>query len=144
MTSPPSFTFFSSYLLVFPLLVGFLFQEESWCSQLLPTFFSMVGLLWAMGVCAEPSLNRTLPGAYGISSLRDEVSTLPGGFAQTPVGGHTPQSLGTLLWLVPIVSAPSKIRCGHSPVDGHTLRSLGTLPVTGHPPLGVACSLSSL
>ena len=35
---PPS-PFFSSYLLVFPLLVGFLFQEVSWCSRILPTLF---------------------------------------------------------------------------------------------------------
>ena len=39
VASPPSFTFFSSYLLVFPLLVSFLFQDVSWCSRLLPTLF---------------------------------------------------------------------------------------------------------
>ena len=39
VTSTLSFTFFYSYLLVFPLLVGFLFQEVSWCSRLLPTLF---------------------------------------------------------------------------------------------------------
>ena len=82
MTSTPSFTFFCCYLLVIPLLMGFLFQEESWCSQLLPTLF-FVGLLQAMGVCAEPSLIRTLPGVCGLSSLRDEVQTLL-------VGGHAP------------------------------------------------------
>ena len=79
MTSTPSVTFFSSYLCVFPLLVGFVFQEESWWSQLLPTLFFMLVLLWAMGVRAEPSMICTLPGACGLSSLRDEVQTLPGG-----------------------------------------------------------------
>ena len=50
--------------------------------------FFMVGLLRAMGVYAEPSLIPTPPGACGLSSLRDEVRTLPGGCAQTPVTGH--------------------------------------------------------
>ena len=40
--------------------------------------FFMVGLLQAMGMPAEPSLIRTLPGACGLSSLQDEVQTLPG------------------------------------------------------------------
>ena len=39
----------------------------------------MVGLLQAMCVHTEPSLICTLPGACGLSSLRDEVQTLPGG-----------------------------------------------------------------
>ena len=73
-----------------PLLVGFLFQEESWCSQLLRTLFFMVGLLWAMGLRAEPSLIRTLPGACGLSSVRDDVQTLPGGWAHSLVTWHTP------------------------------------------------------
>ena len=59
-----------------PLLVGILFQEQSWCFQLLPTLFFMVGLLWDMGVCAEPSLIRTLPGTWGLNYLQDEVQTL--------------------------------------------------------------------
>ena len=37
MASTPSFTFFCCYLLVVSLLVGFLFQQVSWCSQLPPT-----------------------------------------------------------------------------------------------------------
>ena len=41
--------------------------------------FFMVGLLQAMGVRADPSLIHTLPRACGLSSLRDEVQTLPGG-----------------------------------------------------------------
>ena len=83
VASPPSFTFFSSHLLVIPLLVGFLFQEESWCSQLLRTLFFMVGLLWAMGLRAEPSLIRTLPGAC--VSVPSEMRC-----RHSPVTGHTP------------------------------------------------------
>ena len=52
-------------------------------------FFFMVGLLQAMGMRAEPSLICTLPGACGLSSLRDEVQTFPGGWAHS-------WSLGTL------------------------------------------------
>ena len=37
MASTPSFTFFRCYLLVVFLLVGFLFQEVSWYSQLPPS-----------------------------------------------------------------------------------------------------------
>ena len=37
MASSPSFTFFCCYLLVVPLLVGFLFQQVYWCSHLPPT-----------------------------------------------------------------------------------------------------------
>ena len=117
MVSPPSFTFFSSHLLVIPLLVGFLFQEESWCSQLLRTLFFMVGLLWAMGLRAEPSLIRTLPGAC--VSVPSEMRC-----RHSLVGGHTPhhwahsRSLGTLPQLVPVVSAPSEMMCGSSLVDG--------------------------
>ena len=76
-----------------------------------------------MGVHAEPSLIHTLPGACGLSSLRDEVQRLPGGWTHS-------RSLGTLPRLVPVVSAPSEMRCGSSPVDGLTPQSLGTLP--GH------------
>ena len=108
----------------------------------------MVGFLWAMGVRAEPSLIRTLPGSCGLSSLRDEVQTLP--FACHPPPGDScslsslqdevwalPGSwahsrlLGTLPWVMPVVSAPSEMRCVHS-------------PVVGHPPPGDACRLSSL
>ena len=110
MTSTPSFTFFCCYLLLIPLLVGFLFQEESRCSQLLPTLFLMVGLLRTVGVHAEPSLIHTLPGPCGLSSLRDEVQTLPGEWSLF-------QWLGTLPWVVPVVSAPSEMRCAQSP-DG--------------------------
>ena len=49
-----------------------------------------------MGVRAEPSLIHTLPSACGLSSLQDEVRTLPGRCTQSPVGAHTPRSLGTL------------------------------------------------
>ena len=58
--------------------------------------FFMVGLLRAMGVRAEPSLIRTLPSACGLSSLQDEVRTLPGRWAHSPslgtlpVAGHPP------------------------------------------------------
>ena len=45
--------------------------------------FFMIGLLWAMGVCAEPSLILTLRGSCGLSYLRDEVQTLP-------LAGHPP------------------------------------------------------
>ena len=88
MTSTPSFTFFSSYLLVFPLLVGFLFQEVSWCSHVLPTFF-MVGLLRAMDVCTEPSLIALslVPVVLVLSEMMCKPSL---------VGGHTPWSLSTL------------------------------------------------
>ena len=48
------------------------------------------------------------------------VRTDSGGFADFPVTGHTPQSLGTLPQLVPVVSAPSEMRCGHFPVDVHS------------------------
>ena len=102
MTSTPSFTFFC-YLLVFPLLVGFLFQEVSWFSWLLSTLF-MVGLLRATGVHTEPSWSHTLSCACGLSSLRDEVQTLPGLCAESPVGAHTSQKLrmlpGWFLWTI--------------------------------------------
>ena len=75
--------------------------------------FFMVGQLWDMGVCTEPSLICTLSGACGLSSLRDEVQTLPGVWAHS-------RSLGTLPWVVPAVSASSEMRCGYSLVDGHT------------------------
>ena len=56
------------------------------------TYSFMVGLLPAMGVHAEPSLIRTLSGACGLTSLLDEVWTLP--------GEHSPWSLRTLhRWL---------------------------------------------
>ena len=72
------------------------------------TYSFMVGLLPAMGVHAEPSLIRTLPGACGFSSLRDEVQTLPGCWAHS-------RSLGTLPRVVPVVSAPYETRCAQSP-----------------------------
>ena len=77
--------------------------------------FFMVGLLRAMGVRAEPSLIRTLPGSFSLSSLGDEVQTLPGRWAHS-------RSLGTLPQVVPAVSAPSEMRCGHCLVDGHIAR----------------------
>ena len=43
-----------------------------------------------MGVRAEPSLICTLPGACGLSSLRDEVRALPGGWTHFPVTGDIP------------------------------------------------------
>ena len=79
--------------------------------------FFMVGHLQAMGVRAEPSLICTLPGACGLSSLRDEVQTFPGGWAHSwslgtlSVTGHpTPGGAST----------PSKVRCEHSQIAGHT------------------------
>ena len=54
-----------------------------------PLFF-VVGLLRAMGVSTEPSLICTLPSSCGLSSLRDEVQTLPGGCVQSLVGGTLP------------------------------------------------------
>ena len=110
--------------------------------------FFMVGRLWAMGVRAEPSLICTLPGSCGLSYLRDEVQTLPF-TGHPPLGGSCSLSslrdevralpgswvhsrlLGTLPQVVPVVSAPSEMRCTHSPVDGY-------------PAPGSACSLSSL
>ena len=127
MTSILSFTFFCSYLFVVPLLVGFLFQDVSRYSRLLPSFF-MVGLLRAMVVRADPSLIRTLLGVCGLSSLQDEVQTLPGQCARSPVGAHTPRSLGTLPWLVLVISASSKMRCRHSLVDAHSPQWVRTLP----------------
>ena len=56
----------------------------------------MADLLQVMVVHAEPSLIRTLLGACGLGSLRDEVQTLPGGCLQTPVGAHTPGWMRTL------------------------------------------------
>ena len=50
----------------------------------------MVGLLWALGLHAEPSLIRTLLGACGLSSLRDEVQTLPSVWAHSLVARHSP------------------------------------------------------
>ena len=108
--------------------------------------FFMVGLLRAMGVHAEPFLIRTLCGSCGLSSLQDEVQTLP--FAEhPPLGGACSLSslrdevralpgswahsrlLGTLPRVVPVVSAPSEMRCSQSPVDAHT-------PQTGEWPGG--------
>ena len=82
--------------------------------------FFTVGLLWAVDMHAEPSLIRTLPGSFGLSSLRDEVQALPGSWAHS-------QLLGTLPQVVPVVSAPSEMRCAHSPVDGH-IPGCSTLP----------------
>ena len=39
VASTPFFTFFRCYLLLVPLLVGFLFQQVYWCLQLPPTLF---------------------------------------------------------------------------------------------------------
>ena len=61
----------------------------------------------AMGVGVEPSLIRTLPGACGLSSLRDEVQTLPSVWAHSRL-------LGTLPRVVPVVSAPSEMSCTQS------------------------------
>ena len=46
--------------------------------------FFMVGLLRVMGVRAEPSLIRTLPGSCCLSSLWDEVQTLQIFWAPSP------------------------------------------------------------
>ena len=58
-------------------------------------------------------------GACSPSSLQDEVQTLPGRCTQSPVGAHTPWSLGThpgwCLW-----SVSSKMRGRHSLVGAHT------------------------
>ena len=48
MASTPSFTFFCYYLFVVPLLVGFLFQQVSWCSQLLPSDFSVSSTIFGL------------------------------------------------------------------------------------------------
>ena len=74
---------------MFPLLVGYLFQDVS-CGPVFYPLFFMVGLLWAMVVRAEPSLIHTLPGACGLSSLLYELWTLPGQYTQSLVGAHTP------------------------------------------------------
>ena len=90
------------------------------------------------GLGTLPVSGHPPPGdAYSLSSHQDEVQALPGGWAQS-------RSLGTFPLLMPVVSAPSEIRCGHSLVDGHTPRSFGTVPVAGHPGPCGACSLRSL
>ena len=48
-----------------------------------------------------------------------------GGCTHSPVTGHTPQLLGTLPRLVPVVSAPSYMRCGDSLVAVHSPRMRG-------------------
>ena len=50
MASTLSFTFFHCYLLVVPLLVGFLFHQVYWCSPLLPCKFSGVAK-WNLSHC---------------------------------------------------------------------------------------------
>ena len=62
------------------------------------------------------------------------VRTDSGGFADFPGTGHTPQSLGTLPQLVPVVSAPSEMRCGHFPLDAHTCWWCTQSPVSVHTP----------
>ena len=69
VVSTPSFTF-CCYLLVVPLLVGLLFQEVSWCSQLLPTLFLVIDCRgkakWfkTAGVCSM---------IFKVPALREEV-----------------------------------------------------------------------
>ena len=46
-----------------------------------------------MGVRAEPSLFRTLPGSCGLSSLRDEVQALPFAGHPAPGGAYSLSSL---------------------------------------------------
>ena len=48
VASTPSFTFSCCYLLVVPLLVGFLFQQVSWCLQLPLSDFSMSSTIFAL------------------------------------------------------------------------------------------------
>ena len=69
--------------------------------------FFMVGLLQAMGVCAEPSLIRTLPGSCGLSYLQDEVQTFS--FTEhPPLGGSCSlSSLRDEVWALPVA--------GHTP-----------------------------
>ena len=59
----PSFTFFRRYLLMVPLLVGFLFQQVYWYSQLPPWKFSGIAK-WNLSYCLnfwnDPSLGLTL------------------------------------------------------------------------------------
>ena len=55
--------------------------------------FFMVGLLWAVGLRAGLSLIRTLPGACGLTSLRDEVPTIRGRSAQSLEGGGVERRL---------------------------------------------------
>ena len=54
--------------------------------------FLMVGLLQAMSVHAEPSLICTLPFACGLTSLKDEVQTLPSGWTHSWLLGTLPVS----------------------------------------------------
>ena len=128
MTSTPSFTFFCSYLLVFPLLVRFLFQELSWYPWLLPTLF--YGRPPPDYGCAPRAfldlhspwcLWSQFPLRCGVGTPWSE-HTVPGQCAHYPVAAYTP--LGVL-----VVSVPSEMRCGYSPVGAHTPRSLGILPL---------------
>ena len=87
MTSTPSFTFFC-YLLVVPLLVGFLFQDVSWCFQLLPTLFygrPSPGY----GCSCRAFLDSHSPCFLWSQFPPNEVWTLPGGCAHSPVEWHT-------------------------------------------------------
>ena len=87
-----------------------------------------------MGVHVDPSLMHTLPGSCGLSSLLDEVQTLPGHCTQCLVGVHIPG-------LVPVFLALSEMMCRHSPVKMHCPLWVCTLPiqcthslVNGHTP----------
>ena len=75
--------------------------------------------------CRHTHLLGTLPrvvpvvsGACGLSSLWDEVHTLPGGWAHSLVTGHPPSvgafSLSSL-----------KMSCGHFPVNEHSPKTGG-------------------
>ena len=58
-----------------------------------------------------PVAGHPVPGgACSLSSLQDEMWALPGGWAHSWL-------LGTLPWVVPVVSALSEMRCAQSP-DG--------------------------
>ena len=85
-------------------------------------------------ICWTPSPG----GSCSLSSLRDEVQVLPGSWVHSRL-------LGTLPQVVPVVSAPSEMRCVHSPVNGHTPPVLPVVsapsemrcehsPVNGHTP----------
>ena len=64
--------------------------------------FSMIGLLRAVGL-----------RAFALSLIPVVLVTLE-------MRCRHSHSLGTLPRVVPVVSAPSKMKFGHSPVSGHT------------------------
>ena len=121
MTSTPSFIFSCSYLLVFPLLVGVLFQEVSWCSWLPPTLF------YGRPPPGYECVSRAFLDSHSPWCLWSQfpherrcghspvdahhpwwVCTLPGHCAHSLVGACGLRPLRDEVWTLPS-------RCAHSP-----------------------------